>query len=90
MFEQGRGRADVNVRNISLQLQGQTGGGELQSGGPEGKVLGQRLKDGEEVLDWTNILEIVPSTSRLCSAQQSCEVEKCFCDSPNFKKLCTR
>ena len=34
MLEQGMVRSDMSIRNNSLQLQGQTGGDELQSGGP--------------------------------------------------------
>lgn len=41
MFEQWRDRSDVGLKNISLQLQGQTGVDEL---GPEGPGSDSRLR----------------------------------------------
>lgn len=77
----------MGIRNISLQPQGQTGGNELGPGNP-GTDVGPRAEGWRGGVE-RYTLEVMPSMSRLWTTELSCEVEKCFCASPNFKRLCS-
>ena len=82
----GGSRSDVSIRNISLQLQGQPGGDEVQSGGSRGKILGHGLKDGEEVLAGQNFGGSTLNV-KVCSAQQSLRWKDVFVLLSTSKKI---